>query len=119
MSKPKETASITFFVLFRRTNIGSLSLFVNNEFLSHKTSVKNFFNFNEQVNKLIQASRAELKSVYNFKSLISEECKSRLSNALILDRLQCCDVVHGLCQTQTEAYRLQKVQNSCVRDRVT
>lgn len=55
------------------------------------------------------------RSLYNLKNYIGKEAKLKLSDSLVLSRLNYCDSVYSPCITAENTHKLQKVQNSCIR----
>ena len=119
---PKKSAVITFSSKHNNFNNNVFKLYLSGEELAHKKCIRNLgvyfdehLTFHEHVSKTVQASFVKLKSIYTFRNILSKETKTKLSNALILSKVEYADSVYGPCLTQAEAQRLQKVQNCCVR----
>lgn len=72
-------------------------------------------NFTDHVNKLVQISYYKLKTLYRYKQFLPANVKLKLMEALIISRLDYCDVVYGPRLSVADAYKLQKIQNSCIR----
>jgi Reverse transcriptase (RNA-dependent DNA polymerase) len=117
-----KTSVITF--KSRRSDFDSsgVHLYINNEELTHASLIRNLgiifdehLTFNDHISRLVRSSFAKLKAIYSFKGVLSSETKVKLSNSLILSKIEYGDAVYGPCLTEREAYRLQKVQNSCAR----
>lgn len=117
-----KTVAITFRSARSAFEDNLVQLFIDGEHINTKNTVRNLgvifdchLTFKEHVTKVVQSSFAKLKTLYQFKNVLSTETKLRLSNSLILSKIEYANVVYGPCLTERETYRLQKVQNSCVR----
>lgn len=95
---------------------------VKNEKIKFSESVKNLgvvmddqLTYKKHVTNLCQSAYAKLRSLYHLRNYISKEAKLKLSDSLVLSRLNYCDAVYGPCITAENVHKLQKVQNSCVR----
>lgn len=56
-----------------------------------------------------------LKQLYQFRGFLDVNTRSLLSETMVLSHLNYADVVYGPCLSQEDKYRLQKIQNCCVR----
>lgn len=72
-------------------------------------------NYSKHVSNLNKSAYLALKSLYHLKDYLPKAAKLKLCDALVLSRLNYCDVVYGPCLRVEDINRLQKVQNSCVR----
>lgn len=71
--------------------------------------------FKNHVSLISQSSFLKLKALYCFKNILSTECKIRLTNSLVLSKVEYGSLVYGPCLTGAEEYRIQKIQNACMR----
>ena len=73
------------------------------------------FTFNGHVNRVSQRSYLRLKSLYEFKHMLSVSAEKNLTESLVLSIPGYLDTVYGPFLTAFNKYRIQKIQNSCVR----
>lgn len=71
--------------------------------------------FGQHVSKLCQSSYLTLKQLFPNRHVMSSEIKLEICNSLIVSRLSYCDTIYGPALLASDAVRLQRVQNSCVR----
>lgn len=78
-------------------------------------TMDNTFRFREQISRCIKNSYLTMKTLYPHRSTLSARTKVRLCESLILSRFAYCSVVYGPAIDANTEYRIQKVQNSCLR----
>lgn len=71
--------------------------------------------FKSHVSKIIGGAVGGLKIMYQHRSYLSKSMKSELCKSVVLSHLNYCLPVFGPCLDALDLYRLQKVQNSCIR----
>lgn len=71
--------------------------------------------FEKHINMIIRNSFSYLKLIYSNLGILNFTSKVTLCEALVLSRMNYCDIVYGPCITIFDSNRLQRVQNSCVR----
>ena len=71
--------------------------------------------FNTHVNTVCQKSYYALKSIYEYKDIFPGNVKKILTESLVLSIPGYLDIVYGPYLTNYNKYRIQKIQNSCVR----
>lgn len=71
--------------------------------------------FEDHVNNLCRLAYMKFKSIYSFKKSICSAVKWNLCCALILSLFTYCSSVYFPFSTQSSKYKLQKVQNCCLR----
>lgn len=75
----------------------------------------NSFRFREQISRYIRNSYLTMKTLYPHRSTLNTHIKIRLCESLILSRFAYCSVVYDPAIDSNTEYRIQKVQNSCLR----
>lgn len=68
-----------------------------------------------QVNAMIRNAYCGLRALYNSRKLLPKEMRVTLCESLILSQFNYCDVLYNMCIVQTDAVRIQRIQNSCLR----
>lgn len=108
--------------LLAKINEPDMQLNINNDLISSSTSVKNLgilfdshLSFHNHINHLVQICYAKLRYMYQFKYILSQKVKLKLVESLILSVPAYGDVVYGPCLTNKMLFKLQKMQNTCVR----
>jgi hypothetical protein len=71
--------------------------------------------FTSHVDNICQRSFFRLKQIYEFKNVLPLKVKKILTESLILSIPGYLDIVYGPFLTYADKYRVQKIQNSCVR----
>ena len=71
--------------------------------------------FTSHVNNICQRSFFRLKQIYEFRNVLPLKVKKILTESLILSIPGYLDIVYGPFLTNADKYRVQKIQNSCVR----
>nr|CAI5854689.1 unnamed protein product [Callosobruchus analis] len=119
---PKKSVVITFKSKNSTFHSNNVKFYIDGREIEHMTSVRNLgvlfdehLTFHNHVSRAVQSAYAKLRTIYDFRNILSKNTKIKLTNSLILSKLEYADLVIGPCLTQQEAFRLQKVQNSCVR----
>nr|CAH7737089.1 unnamed protein product [Callosobruchus chinensis] len=100
----------------------SLTISVNDEVLPVKTEVKNLgllldskLRFRAQVSKVQQAAFRSLRNLYRSRHSLSAELKTNLCESLVLSHCNYCNVVYMPSLDVTCKYKIQKIQNACIR----
>lgn len=108
--------------LLGKINEADMQLKVNGNIISSSKTVKNLgiifdshLTFNEHVVHTIQTCYSKLRYMYQFKYILSKKVKLKLIESLVLSVPAYGDVVYGPCLTNHVLFKLQKMQNSCVR----
>ena len=111
-------------VLFSRMDIPTfnLQLTINDILIEWKDEVKNLglymdkaLTFNGHVNKICQRAFFRLTLIYEFKNYLPVHTKKVLVDSLVLSIPAYLDYVYRPYLTSFNGYRIQKIQNSCVR----
>lgn len=71
--------------------------------------------FREYVTSKLRAAYGGLKSIYSHRHYLPEKSKKMLLEALVLSHFNFCCSVYVPCLDSHCLYRIQKVQNSCLR----
>lgn len=71
--------------------------------------------FRNQVSKVLQKAYINLRNIYKGKDVLNFGLKKSLCEALVLSHLNYCNFVYGPCLDVSTKFKLQKVQNSCIR----
>lgn len=117
---PRKTQAI----LYSRNyiDVTGLQITISGNAVEWVSEVKNLglvmdsnLSFNSHVNNICQRSYYKLKSIYEYRSVLPLHVKKLLTETLVLTIPSYVDVVYGPFLTQHNKYRIQKVQNSCVR----
>lgn len=87
-----------------------------------KTCLKNLgllldhdLRFTDHISRCLQKAYLNLRLIYSQRSLLDRKTKIMLCESLVLSHLNFCDVVYDPCLLSTDIYRIQKLQNSCLR----
>lgn len=111
-------------IMFSRSRFdtNNFNIKLNNNEIEWKESVSNLglimdtkLNFDKHVSKICQSSFFKLKSIYEFRDSLPITTKLMLSDMIVLSVANYMDVVYGPYLTVFNTYRLQKIQNSCIR----
>ena len=120
MINPKKNQAI----MFSRTdlNTDNLDIRINGTTIEWKDEVKNLglfmdkkLTFNKHVNSILQRSYLRLKSLFEFKNILPKPSKRVLTESCVLSIPGYLDLVYGPFLTNFNKYRIQKIQNTCVR----
>ncbi|KAL0893032.1 hypothetical protein ABMA27_014686 [Loxostege sticticalis] len=71
--------------------------------------------FEEHVSELARNCLYVIKVMYKIREYLSQELRKRLSEALVLSKLNYCLPVFGPCLLARSCRLLQRIQNACVR----
>jgi hypothetical protein len=71
--------------------------------------------FSEHVNVCIRRAFANLKIIYSQKEILNESLRKMLCDSIVLSHFNFADVIYGPCLLSVDAYRIQLIQNCCVR----
>lgn len=71
--------------------------------------------FHQHVSDMVKRAYSSLRSLYPFRKSLSIPVRKTLCDSLVLCHFNFCDVVYGPCLDTFDSYRIQKVQNSCLR----
>jgi len=103
-------------------DIASINLKLNNEIILLQSTTKNLgviidknLRFKDHVTRCIQRAYGNLKLIYSQRHSLTVEVKKLLCETLVLSQFNYADVVYGPCLDAFDVYRIQKVQNSCLR----
>lgn len=120
---PRKTEVILFGPGRTRDRIREqVDLFVDGERLAIGESVKNLgviidenLKFNEHINKCAQRAYNSLRLIYNNRSYLNQKAKRMLCDTLVLSCFNYADVLYSPFLSARLKYKIQKVQNSCLR----
>lgn len=112
-------------ILFSRTDLGTCrrcDIVLGGIRIEWKDEVKNLglimdnrLTFNSHVNKVCQTSFLRLKIIYEYKKYLPVFAKKMLTSSIVLSVPSYLDCVYGPYLTEFNKYRIQKIQNNCVR----
>lgn len=111
-------------ILYSRSDIdlSHLHVIVGGEIVEWCSEVKNLglcmdskLSFDTHINNICQRSYFKLKSIYEYRNTPPCKIKEILTESLILSIPNYLDIVYGPFLTNYNKYRIQKIQNSCVR----
>lgn len=113
------------FLIFGKEKIAiarSVKIYVDNVELKSVSSARDLglvidtdLRFTQHVNKCIGKAYSNLKMLYPHRHILSENLKTKLTDALVLSHFNFCDVVYGPCLKRIDQQRIQRVQKSCLR----
>lgn len=120
---PAKSKAMLFCSDAHRTEIlNSLRLQMNNDVIEFQSSAKNLglvmdqkLKFSQHVTLKLKVGYSALKTIYSQKNYLSVNIKKMLCDALVLSPLNFCDTIYGPCLDCSDTYRIQKLQNSCLR----
>lgn len=99
-----------------------LQISLNNDIIQNSETVKNLgfimdsdMRFRKHVNMITQKGYNALRCLYRSKLFMDGSIKKMLCDSLVLSYANYGDVVYGPCLDQVNAYKIQKLQNSCIR----
>lgn len=102
--------------------IDAVSLKVNNESIPIVKEVKNLgllmdnsFRYRGHVNRCLQRGYSNLRLLYPHRSYLPLKTKIMLCESLVLSQINYCSEVFSHCLDAGCSYKLQKLQNSCLR----
>lgn len=100
----------------------NISISVNTHRLHNTKEAKNLgliidqsFRFKTQVNNMIKKAYSNLKLLYSSRHLLNQKLKILLCESLVLSQFNYADVLYHFCIDQNDSYRIQKIQNACLR----
>lgn len=103
-------------------NPDDICISLNNEILEIELEAKNLgvifdgkLRFGNHVTACIKKAYTGLRSLYPHRHSLEVNVKKKLCDALILSLFTHADTVYGPCLLQRDVYRIQRVQNSCLR----
>lgn len=117
-------ANKTQAIMFSKNNIDVVNhnLYIDDTVIVWKNEVKCLglhldknLNFNSHLNKVCQKSYYALKNIYEYRNLLPKSIKMTLIESLVLSIPNYMDCVYGPFLTTFNKYRIQKIQNSCMR----
>lgn len=98
------------------------SVFINNEKIPYYDSVKNLgmimdkdLRFTKHISTCLQKAYLMLRFIYQNREYLSRQQKKMLCESLVLSKLNYGDAVYGPCLNSVDIFRIQKLQNSCLR----
>lgn len=102
--------------------LGEVRLSINGAILPVVEQAKNLgviidrsFAYSRHVSSCIQKSYAGLRQLYPHRYYLSHKLKANLCNALVLSHFSHCAPLYSQALNTHEVYRIQKVQNTCLR----
>lgn len=121
-------ASKSAIILFGRKGdrdrflLNNHSVFINNEKITFYNSVKNLgmlvdkdLRFTKHISTCLQKAYLMLRFIYQNRQHLSRQHKIMLCESLVLSKLNYGDAVYGPCLNSVDIFRIQKLQNSCLR----
>lgn len=100
----------------------SINIRVGGNLLTAVNEVKNLgvimdsdIKFKKQISEMIRKAYYNLKILYISKDMLNRKLRASLCESLVLSQFNYCDVLYGFCIDKQDCYRIQKVQNSCLR----
>lgn len=117
-----KSQNIVFGTSQQLLNLSELNIQINNNVITSTNSVKNLgvnfdslLSFSGHVSTICKKAFYSLKQLYAFKKYLDTNTKILLSETMVLSHLNYADIVYGPCLSQEDKYRLQKIENCCVR----
>lgn len=77
--------------------------------------LNNDFRYKKHVSSCVQKAYANLRILYPHRSYLNVDIKIKLCEALVLSQFYFCAPIYSFCLDSIDSYRIQKVQNSCLR----
>lgn len=71
--------------------------------------------FKQHITSKLRSAYGNLKLIYNQRHFLCKETRKQLCDALVLSQFNHCSSVYFPCLDALDRYRVQKVQNSCLR----
>lgn len=111
-------------ILFTRSAIekSHINIKIDNKIVEWKDEIRNLgllmdtaLTFNGHVNGICRRAFFRLKTIYEYRNYLPVQTKKTLTDSLVLSVPSFLDVVYGPYLTEFNKYRIQKIQNSCVR----
>lgn len=103
-------------------NVGAMSLFVDNTVIPNSDSVidlglviDNELTFTKNISQLCKKAYYSWKQLLPFRDVLDASTKLLLVESLVLSLLNYGDIVYGPFISNADNYRLQKIQNLCIR----
>lgn len=78
-------------------------------------ALDNTFRFRDQVATFIKTAYYNLKKLFPFRSVLNKDIKRTLCDTYVLSRFTYCSEIYHSCLDAVTIYRIQKVQNACLR----
>lgn len=98
-----------------KVNVDGVNIQLSDCIKSLGIQLDNKLRFREHITNLIRLSYSRLKVLYGSRASLTVSVRKLLCNSLVLSYLNYCDSVYGPCIDSVDTYRLQKVQNACMR----
>lgn len=100
----------------------SIQILLNDQPLSVSDKVKNLglildntFRYKHQITKYISRAYLQLKKLYPYRHTLNIDVKTKLCEVFVLSHFTYCSTVYHSALDRDTEYRIQKVQNSCLR----
>lgn len=78
-------------------------------------TVDNHLKFIPHVSEVCRKCFCSFKQISSLRNILDSDIKLLLCESLVLSHANYCDYVYGPCLNLSEKYKLQKIQNICVR----
>lgn len=75
----------------------------------------NNFRYKKHVSNCIQKAYGNLRVLYPHRAYLNINTKTKLCETLVLSQFNFCGPIYSPCLDSVDSYRIQKVQNSCLR----
>lgn len=106
----------------QKINFNTLPIMINNEEIKRAHQSKNLgvildekLNFEPHINKIVGTAYMKLKMLNRLKNSLNEQTKFMLVQSLIYPSFDYCLPVYYGFLTQYNKFKLQKIQNACMR----
>lgn len=96
-------------------SINNISIPIVSEAKNLGLVMDNSFRYRKHVSLCLQRSYGSLKMLYPHRSYLSRPVKVALCNSIVLSKLQHCCQLYSSCLDREYVYKIQKLQNSCLR----
>ena len=71
--------------------------------------------FSDYVSYMLKKTYIAIKLLYPQRQYLDRNIKKELCDSLVLSHFNHCDYVYGPCLSSHDLYRIQKIQNHCIR----
>lgn len=98
-----------------KLNINGVALEIVEEARNLGLIIDSKFTYNKHISTCIQKAYSALRQLYPHRSSLTPKIKADLCNSLVLSHFSHCSPVYSESLSAADLYRVQKVQNSCLR----
>uniref|UniRef100_V5GI42 Putative RNA-directed DNA polymerase from transposon BS n=1 Tax=Anoplophora glabripennis TaxID=217634 RepID=V5GI42_ANOGL len=122
MLNPNKCKNLVIGTYQKTRQLGDFAVYIDNCPLENCSSVKNLglvfdndLKFSQHVSELCKKAFISFKQIAPLKRYLSSDIKLVLVESLVLSHLNYCDYVYGPLLANADKFKLQKIQNWCMR----